>query len=145
MFRKLLQSFLVLLFCLSFVLSGLFVNIIQFVLFYTLAYINIDLYRKLNYYLTYTIWSRKLNFQFSCVIFKTCVIITELVAFGEWWANIDLTLYYADEASSKMIGTRHTMFLMNHMYELDWLIAWLTIDRYNILGVCLVVVTFSSH
>lgn len=33
------------------------------------------------------------------------------------------------------MGTRHTMFIMNHNYEIDWLMAWLATDRYNILGV----------
>ena len=45
---------------LTFFISGLFVNCIQAVLFITLKHVNIDLYRKINYYLTYTIWCRKL-------------------------------------------------------------------------------------
>lgn len=43
----------------SFFLSGLLVNFVQAVLFNTLAYVDIRLYRKINYYLTYTIWARK--------------------------------------------------------------------------------------
>ena len=46
---------------LCFFLSGLIANFFQFVLFHTLAFIDIHLYRRINYYLTYTIWARKFS------------------------------------------------------------------------------------
>lgn len=60
----------------------------------------------------------------------------EIVALADWWAGTRLTIYYADEESRKLMGSRHTMYLMNHNYEIDWLMAWLATDRYSILGVC---------
>src|SRR5699024_10000717 len=44
------------------------------------------------------------------------------------------TIYFADEESRKLMGSRHSMFIMNHNYEIDWLMAWLATDRYSILG-----------
>lgn len=100
---------------LCFFLSGLIANFFQFVLFHTLAFIDIHLYRRINYYLTYTIWA-------------------QIVALADFWAGTQLTIYYADEKSRQVMGTRHTMYIMNHNYEIDWLMAWLATDRYNILG-----------
>lgn len=57
---------------LTFFISGLFINIIQAILFMTLAYFNVELYRKINYYLTYTIWARKYCFKylFDLILFS---------------------------------------------------------------------------
>ena len=63
--------------------------------------------------------------------------VAEIVALADFWAGTQLTIYYADEKSRQVMGTRHTMYIMNHNYEIDWLMAWLATDRYNILGVCL--------
>ncbi|KAJ6225040.1 hypothetical protein RDWZM_003585 [Blomia tropicalis] len=100
---------------LTFFISGLFINIIQAILFMTLAYFNVELYRKINYYLTYTIWA-------------------QIVAMSDWWAGAQVNYYFADERSRKFMGTRHSMFVMNHNYEIDWLVSWLITDRYHMLG-----------
>lgn len=63
--KKLTNSVLAQVFVsISYFLSGILVNIVQAVLFNTLAFFDIDLYRKINYFLTYTIWSRKFVFQY---------------------------------------------------------------------------------
>ena len=46
-----------------------------------------------------------------------------------------LTVYFADERSKKLICKDHAMYLINHNYELDWLVAWLITERYGILAV----------
>lgn len=63
------------------------------------------------------------------------MLLTETVALADWWAGSKLTIYFADEESQKLMGSDHTMFLMNHHFELDWLVSWQAIDRYNLLGV----------
>jgi hypothetical protein len=47
-----------LLFSLSFFISGVIINLIQFIAFVTIGSINIGLYRRINYYLIYSSWSR---------------------------------------------------------------------------------------
>ena len=58
---------------LTFFISGLFINMIQAILYLTLYRANINLYRKVNYYLTYMMWSRKFLFvifsKFNFVLF----------------------------------------------------------------------------
>lgn len=39
------------------------------------------------------------------------------------------------------IAKEHHTIIMNHTYEIDWLLAWIVCERYGVLGVrlCLLV------
>ena len=67
----------------------------------------------------------------------------EIVAMADHWAGTQLTVYFADEESRKLMGTRHTMYIMNHNYEIDWLVAWQATERFGILAVCLADIVFA--
>lgn len=73
------------------------------------------MYRKVNYYLIYTLWS-------------------QIVAMSEWWSRSSVRIYFADQQTLESYGLRHTLYLMNHRYELDWLFCWMCVDKFNILG-----------
>lgn len=53
---------------------------------------------------------------------------------AEWWSESDVRVYTSDE-SFKTWGTEHAIIVMNHTYEVDWLMGWIVADRSNILGV----------
>lgn len=100
---------------LSFFISGLSINLVQLILYYTLAFKDIHLFRRINYYLTYSSWS-------------------QIVALAQWWANVELTIYYPDEKASTLATDCSVMCLMNHSFEIDWICAWLAVDFYRRLG-----------
>ena len=54
---------------------------------------------------------------------------------AEWWASTDLILYIDKEDLKKYYGKEHGYLVMNHRYEVDWLMGWVLCDRVNILGV----------
>lgn len=106
-----------LLFTLVFLVSGLTVNLLQFLFFITLWPLNKDLFRKINYYFSYIIYS-------------------ELVFLSEWWAGIPY-YFYINKEDYKFFGNEHAIFIINHKYEIDWLTAWVVHDRIGgILGNC---------
>jgi len=112
-------SILHVLMCVTFIVSGLAINLVQLLLYIPLKYTNKNLFRTLNYYLVYMIYSQ----------------LTFLV---DWWAPATLNIYLQTDEFAEMgwagMGGEHAVILMNHHYELDWLYGWMVADRANILG-----------
>ncbi|VVC31726.1 Acyltransferase, C-terminal domain,Phospholipid/glycerol acyltransferase [Cinara cedri] len=106
------------LFAFVFFVSGLVVNSIQLLLFAILWPLNCkDLFRKINYYLSYIIYS-------------------EFVFLVDWWADVQF-YFYADKADfNEYFGKEHAIFILNHKYEIDWLSAWVINERIGTLGNC---------
>jgi len=106
----------------SFLTSGLVVNLVQFLLFLLVVRIGKDvrLFRSLNYYLIYIIYS-------------------QLLFLADWWSNATVT-YHCDQETLASLGKEHALVLMNHHYELDWLYGWMVGDRAGVLGNCRVYV-----
>jgi lysophosphatidic acid acyltransferase/lysophosphatidylinositol acyltransferase len=101
-------------FCLTFIVSGLFVNLVQLILYLLLSRLNKTLYRTINYYLVYIIYS-------------------QLLFLADWWGGAKLHVYSSPEVFSSL-GDEHAVILMNHHYELDWLYGWMVTDRAGLLG-----------
>ncbi|XP_015789066.1 1-acyl-sn-glycerol-3-phosphate acyltransferase delta [Tetranychus urticae] len=97
------------------IISGLILNIFQFLIYITVRPISPYVYRKINYYLIYSSWS-------------------QVVALAEYWAGCTLTVHFADKESANCLGTEHSIVLMNHKYEVDWLFSWILSDNFRILG-----------
>jgi hypothetical protein len=71
---------------------------------------------------------------------------------AEWWASTDLIVYIDKEELERYYGKEHGFLIMNHRYEVDWLMGWVLCDRVNILGVScchflivLCVIVYVSH
>lgn len=62
-------------------------------------------------------------------------MFTELVFIAEWWSETEVVLYIDKIDFEKYYGKEHGYLLMNHTYEIDWLIGWVVCDRLRILGV----------
>jgi len=103
--------------CVTFIVSGLFINLVQFILFLLLSKVSKSLYRTLNYYLVYSIYS-------------------QLLFLAEWWSASTLKIYCHPDLAQVFTGlsNEHAVVLMNHHNELDWLYGWMVADRAKLLG-----------
>ncbi|XP_059613191.1 1-acyl-sn-glycerol-3-phosphate acyltransferase gamma-like [Phlebotomus argentipes] len=101
----------------TFFTSGLIINATQLVLFITLKPFNKTLYRSLMFYLCYSLYSQ--------IVFLT-----------DWWSNSRIILFIDDESIKKHFGREHVIGLMNHTYEIDWLVGWSFCDKIRVLGNC---------
>eukprot|EP00091_Calanus_sinicus_P020608 TRINITY_DN5725_c0_g1_i1.p1 TRINITY_DN5725_c0_g1~~TRINITY_DN5725_c0_g1_i1.p1 ORF type:complete len:198 (+),score=30.64 TRINITY_DN5725_c0_g1_i1:138-731(+) len=106
--------------CLTFLVFGIAINTVQLVLYLSLARINKDLYRRINYYLMYGIYGY-------------------LLFIAEWWSGSSMTIYCDEELKQrieKKDPEENAIILMNHHYELDWLYCWMVADRVGMVGNC---------
>lgn len=45
-------------------------------------------------------------------------------------------IYIDDEILQKYVGKEHVLLMMNHSYEIDWLIGWMFCEKSGVLGNC---------
>ncbi|XP_063701440.1 1-acyl-sn-glycerol-3-phosphate acyltransferase gamma-like [Culicoides brevitarsis] len=100
----------------SYFTSGLIINVAQCILFICVKPFNVKLYRYLMYYLCYS---------FYC----------QLVFIADWWAGCKIKIYISKEDLATC-GKEHGLLLMNHFYEVDWLLGWVFCDKIGVLGNC---------
>jgi len=107
---------------LSFLVSGLLVNLVQAVFYIILVKLfNLShIFRTINFYFIYFIYG-------------------QLLFLADWWSGSKLVFHTAPEVVKEM-GQDHAIILMNHHYELDWLYGWMVGDRCGVLGNCRVFV-----
>ena len=60
---------------------------------------------------------------------------------GQWWAGCECVLHM-DPEERRHLAREHMMVIMNHKYEIDWLMAWILAERIRMLGVRLKVSIF---
>ncbi|ESO02459.1 hypothetical protein HELRODRAFT_66433 [Helobdella robusta] len=99
----------------TFVSSGLIVCFLMLLTFLLVWPFSKSLYRKIIVYLAYAHWS-----QFTFL--------------GQWWSGSDCTLLLEDPTILKYIGNEHTIVIMNHKYDIDWLMSWILSERFKMLG-----------
>ncbi|XP_077298137.1 1-acyl-sn-glycerol-3-phosphate acyltransferase gamma-like [Arctopsyche grandis] len=104
-------------FAITFFTSGMLISSLQGILYFTLRRINKKLFRKINYYLAYT---------FYC----------QLVFLVEWWSQSEILAYIDKFEFDKYFGNEHGFALVNHHYEIDWLMCWKICDAIGNLGNC---------
>ncbi|CAF1675912.1 unnamed protein product [Adineta ricciae] len=98
-----------------FVITGLFVNLLQLLTACFVWPFNRALYRKINYHLATVIWSQ-LTFVY------------------QWWSNSDIDVYIKPEDLAKL-RQENSIWLGNHRYEVDWLLGWVITQRLGLAGV----------
>ena len=59
---------------------------------------------------------------------------TEILFLAEWWSGSEVRVY-CDEKTRLSWGTEHGLIIMNHTYEVDWLMGWMVADYACTLGV----------
>lgn len=63
------------------------------------------------------------------------LLFLELVFMSEWWSGTKLSLYIKKDEYDKYYGKEHGYLIMNHSYEVDWLMGWHFCDGIQVLGV----------
>ncbi|XP_046665471.1 1-acyl-sn-glycerol-3-phosphate acyltransferase gamma-like [Homalodisca vitripennis] len=101
----------------TFFVSGVIINLVQFLLYYGLRPASKYWYRKINYYLAYSLYS-------------------QLVFMAEWWSGTTVHIYIDKDDFSKYYGKEHAYLIMNHRYDVDWLVGWIFCERIGVLGNC---------
>ncbi|UJR08668.1 hypothetical protein I4U23_012926 [Adineta vaga] len=97
-----------------FVITGLIVNIVQLLSWIFIWPFSKTLYRRVNYHLGALLWSQ-LTFLYS------------------WWSNSDIKLY-VDPKDIKDLPKEYAIILVNHRYEIDWLVGLVVAQKIGILG-----------
>ncbi|KAG1661203.1 1-acyl-sn-glycerol-3-phosphate acyltransferase gamma [Nymphon striatum] len=100
----------------TFIVSGIILNLLQLILYVLVRPFNKDTCRKINFYLLYFSWS-------------------QLVVLSEWWSGTVVNMHTAPE-NVKFIGKEHAVLIMNHKYDVEWVMGWVMAERYNVLGNC---------
>ncbi|XP_067643838.1 1-acyl-sn-glycerol-3-phosphate acyltransferase gamma-like [Eurosta solidaginis] len=101
----------------TFFISGLVINIIQLILHLGLKPYNVVLFRRLMYYLCYSL---------NC----------QILFFAEWYSNSILHVFMDQYDFKKYSGKEHVLLIMNHAYEIDWLAGWMFTEKNQVLGNC---------
>ena len=115
--RGIISALAIPLFCLTFLVLGLVINLVQVMLF---VFIPKTIFRNVNYYLV-------------------CGIHGYLLSVGDWWANNEVNIYCSKDLQRRIMKKEvkeHAIFLMNHHTELDWLYSWMLGERMGVLGNC---------
>lgn len=100
-----------------FIASGLIVNFVQLLTLVIWPF-NKQLYRRVNRYLAYLFWS-------------------DLTTLAQYWSGSNVVIYI-DEEDFKKVNKEHVICIMNHKYDIDWLMGWIVCQRTGLLGVSLI-------
>ncbi|XP_065359975.1 1-acyl-sn-glycerol-3-phosphate acyltransferase delta-like [Calliphora vicina] len=101
----------------TFFTSGLFINFVQLLLHLTLKPVNIVLFRKIMYYLCYSLYS-------------------QLIFVADWYSNSTLQVFMDGDDEKTYAGNENVLLMMNHSYEIDWLAGWMFTEKVRVLGNC---------
>ncbi|CAF1177749.1 unnamed protein product [Rotaria sordida] len=100
--------------CYCFVISGLIVNFVQLLTCIFIWPFSKQIYRRINYHLGTLLWSQ-LTFLYS------------------WWSDSNVTVY-VDPQDLKHLQHEYSIILVNHRYEIDWLLGLVVAQELGILG-----------
>jgi lysophosphatidic acid acyltransferase/lysophosphatidylinositol acyltransferase len=99
----------------SFMISGLILNVAQLFVFLLVRPFSQKLFREINHCLQYSYWSQS-------------------VAVTDWNTNVKCRIYFKDEQTYKEFGSISGIVIANHRYDIDWLAAWMLSDKLGTLG-----------
>ena len=103
-----------------FLSCGLIINFLQ-LLSCVIWPFNKSLYRRVNRHLANLFWSN-------------------LTWAGQEWSGSECDVYYDPENMSdpiQNINKEHVICIMNHKYDIDWLMGWIICQRTGLLHVCI--------
>ncbi|CAF3236758.1 unnamed protein product [Rotaria socialis] len=100
--------------CYCFVVSGLIVNFAQFLSWIFIWPFSRKMYRRINYHLGALLWSQ-LTFLYS------------------WWSDSTIKIY-ANPQDVKDLQSEYAIILVNHRYEIDWLVGLVAAQEIGLLG-----------
>ena len=118
--------------CYCFCVSGLLINFVQFLSWILIWPFNKRLYRQINYHLAALLWSRK--WKTEPIRLFDLVFSSELTFLYSWWAKSEITIY-ADPKDLELLKHEYALNLVNHRYEIDWLVGMVAAQKLGLLGV----------
>jgi len=98
----------------TFILSALACNVVNVILYLVVRPLNLEQYRALSNTL---VWA----------------INSQLLVLGTHYSGSEVNVH-ADPEVFQDLGSHHGIFLVNHHYEVDWLITWVVADACNQLA-----------
>lgn len=115
-------------------ISGLFLNVVQLLLHILIKPINKRIFHQLMYFISWTWLSRKFtNISPRFFTDKMFLNTLEVVFIIDFWSDSKLILHCLQEDYDRL-GKENNLFLMNHAYEIDWLVTWLLLEKTQSLG-----------
>ena len=60
--------------------------------------------------------------------------VSDLTAMAQYWSGMNVDLYMSKE-DFHMFNNEHFVCVMNHKYDIDWMIGWIICQRIAFLGV----------
>ena len=58
----------------------------------------------------------------------------QIVFLADWWSASTCSIMTDDETFARM-GKEHALVIMNHSYEVDWLMGWIVCEQSRVLAV----------
>ena len=58
----------------------------------------------------------------------------DVTSLAQWWSGSDCEIFISKE-DLKHLGKENAVYIMNHKYEIDWLMGWLVCQRIGVLAV----------
>jgi len=98
-----------------FIASGIIINCIQLLTYLVVRPFSLSLFRNVNICLAWFHWS-------------------QLTVLAEWWSGTDCQLVVEEGEDLSVIGKEHAIIIMNHKYDIDWLMGWIIAERHGVLG-----------
>lgn len=68
-------------------------------------------------------------------IIDILLLIVDILFMPEWLTDTKLMVYADPSDFKKYFGKEHSFCIMNHTYEIDWLINWMLCSKIGCLGV----------
>lgn len=59
-----------------------------------------------------------------------------MVFVSDWWSQTKLYLYCDEDTRKNYLGTEHSFLLVNHSYDIDWLMGWVLCEKLGVVGNC---------
>ncbi|KAG5667532.1 hypothetical protein PVAND_015511 [Polypedilum vanderplanki] len=97
-----------------FLTSGLFLNFIQILLHVFVKPLNRHFFNNWMNFISWTFWA-------------------QITFIYDFWSKSELIIYCKDE-DFEFFGNEHNLALLNHKYEIDWLIAFVLSEKFKVLG-----------
>jgi len=98
-----------------FIISGLIICFLMLLTYIFVWPFNRTLYRKIVTSLAYTHWC-------------------QITFVAQWWSGSDCSLIVENLIDFENVGKEHAVVIMNHKYDIEWLMTWILSERFHILG-----------
>lgn len=124
-----------LIFAYVFITCGLVINIIQLSNLILIWPFSKHLYRKINTYLTNSVESSEKIKHYTRIFNINPIIFSDLTSLINWWSQSKFEIFTDSEEDFSMFGKESFYCIMNHTYDVDWLLFGVFMQRLGLLGV----------